>query len=438
MSTRALPIKHLAAAIAHLVTWNGCVTAAAREWRSPQHPAGAPRQTFTNWIEQAKRVGITVPAPQPFPRPPLVLSETPVLHVPEEGVGERERRRWQDERYELRAQLTSAQREINDLEDIRHGLLGLVSNPPPPLRWDVAPAVHTKTVLLPALFTSDFQCGEVIRPDEIDGINEYNMDVFSSRYQALIERTVDISNNHVGQAEFPGIIYLRGGDAISGEIHDELAQTNDLSAVPAVRHLVRHEREGIKQLKSRFGRVDVYSIPGNHGRTTEKSHAKGYVNLNFETIVAWWLETLFEDDPNVRFFTPASGDAYFDALGWKTLMSHGDRMGSRGGQGFIGPAATIMRGHRKLYDNFTRTGKPVHYILTGHLHTSLMLSLGFANGALCGYGEYARDLRADPDAAKQWLLYFHEKRGVSAHYEVQLSDRPQRLISDEHLRMMAE
>ena len=60
------------------------------------------------------------------------------------------------------------------------------------------------------------------------------------------------------------------------------------------------------------------------------------------------------------------------------------------------------------------------------MHSSLKLSLGFANGALCGYSEYARDLRADVDCAKQWLLYFHEKRGVTVHYEMQLSDLPRR------------
>jgi len=249
---------------------------------------------------------------------------------------------------------------------------------------------------------------------------------YSLRYQALIERTIDLSDNHVGSAEFPGIIYLRGGDAISGGIHQELAETDDLSSAPAVKWLMRHEREGIKRLKDRFGRVDVYSIPGNHGRTTFKPRSKGYVDHNYETMLSWWLESLFEDDPQVRFITPKSGDAYFDALGWKVLLSHGDRTGSRGGQGFLGAGATILRGHRKLYDNFTRTGKQEDFILTGHLHTSLKLPLGFANGSLAGYSEYARDLRADPDSAKQWLLYFHEKRGVSAHYEIQVSDRPQR------------
>ena len=130
------------------------------------------------------------------------------------------------------------------------------------------------------------------------------------------------------------------------------------------------------------------------------------------------------------FATPKSGDAYFKAAGWNFLLSHGDRMGSRGGQGFIGPAATIARGHAKLQSNWSLTGRPVDVILTGHLHTSLRLSSGFANGSLAGYGEYARDLRATPDAAKQWLLFAHEHYRVSQAFEVQLSDSPRRDVED--------
>ena len=327
----------------------------------------------------------------------------------------------------LRKSLTRETERADTAEKIREGVFALKDYDPPSPKWRVATnAKVTATELLPVAFTSDFQTGEVIKPEEVDGINEYNADIFAQRYALMIERIIDLSDNHVGKAVFPGIYYLRGGDAISGQIHEELRETNDLAAVPAVKWLFQHERDGIRKLREKFGRVHVISIPGNHGRITVKPTAKSYVTSNFETVLAWWLESNFDDDPNVTFSTPPSGDGYFQAMGWNVLMSHGDRMGSRGGMGFIGPAATIMRGHRKLYDNFTRTGKPVDVILTGHLHSSLKLSLGFANGALCGYSEYARDLRADVDCAKQWLLYFHEKRGVTAHYEMQLSALPRR------------
>lgn len=299
-----------------------------------------------------------------------------------------------------------------------------------PAEWLAVPAIKSVLSLTPVLFTSDFQCGEVVRPDEIDGINEYNQDIFCQRYQTMIEKTIMLATENTGATEFPGLIYLRGGDAISGEIHAELAETNDLSAVPAARLVFQQEREGIRRLRDRFGRVRVISLPGNHGRTTFKPHAKGYTERNFELLISWWLAESFQDEPNITFWTPKSADALFDVEGWNGLLSHGDRMGSRGGQGFIGPAATIARGHQKLFQNWTATGSRVDFILTGHLHTSLKLERGYANGSLAGYGEYARDLRALPDAAKQWLFFFHRETMVSHQFELLLSPKPRRFVTD--------
>jgi hypothetical protein len=297
-----------------------------------------------------------------------------------------------------------------------------------PVQWMPAPHIRRETVLTPILFTSDFQTGEVIRPEEIDGMNEYNADIFVERYQTMIDKTIELAENNTGATDFPGAIYLRGGDAISGEIHEELAETNDLSSVPAVKLLQRQEREGIRRLRDKIGRVRVISIPGNHGRTTRKPRAKGYTERSYETLLAWWLADGFADDPNVTFWTPASGDALFDCMGWSFLLSHGDRTGSRGGMGFVGPAATIARGHQKLYNNFTMTGRKVDCILTGHLHTSLKLERGYANGSLAGYSEYARDLRASPAPAMQWLLFSHPDHMVSHAFELKLSEKPMRSL----------
>lgn len=286
---------------------------------------------------------------------------------------------------------------------------------------------------IPVLFTSDFQCGEVIKGEEIDGMNSYNSEIFAERYDTLITKTIQHVRNNIGSAQVPGIFYLRGGDAISGGIHAELKDTDDLSSIPAICFLHKKEVEGIKRLKAEFGTVKVISIPGNHGRLMGpwglKPRSKGYVETNLETLLACWLASTFEGDPNVEFYTPASGDAYFDVLGWKFLMAHGDRMGSRGGQGFVGPAATIARGHQKLFQNWSASNKHVDYILTGHLHTSLKLQRGFANGSLAGFGEFARDIQALPDAAKQWLFIVTEGEGIEQFFEVVVSAKPTRKVA---------
>lgn len=370
---------------------------------------GIPRTTFNDRFAKAKQE-VKVKKTEP---------------VDAEGI---QIRRAHDRNNELTEKLKRVQQRVIGLEDELNVFKNLKKAIVEPVQWLPRPSISKKTRLTPILFTSDFQCGEVIRAEEIDGMNAYDKDIFAVRYNRLIEATIDFSEHHIGRSEFPGIIYLRGGDAISGGIHDELAETDDVSAIPACRWLFQHEREGIRRLKDKFGRVKVISIPGNHGRTTVERRSKGYAEKSFETILSWWLETAFQDIPEVTFATPASGDAFFKVEGHNFLMSHGDRMAARGGTGFIGPAANIAKGHQKLRSNWSATGVGIDYVLTGHLHTSAMLPGGYANGSLAGYSEYARDLRATPDAAKQWLLFAHEKRGVAQAFEVQCSDKPMRTI----------
>lgn len=373
------------------------------------------------------------PLPTELPVPPHVMQQLqapPAAPVPpaEPTVAESVAARRQAAELDvLRRQNRQLQDALIEAQDWTARMDVLKAAKLEPVDW-VAKAPHVKkaNVLTPMLFGSDFQVGEVVRAEELDGMNSYNADVFCERYARMIDKTIHLSESNTGATEFPGCIYLRGGDAISGEIHEELANTNDLSSVPALRLVQRMEREGIRRLRDKFGRVRVISVPGNHGRTTFKSPHKGYAERSYETVLSWWLADFFDGDDRVKFWAPPSGDAYFKAAGWNVLMSHGDRIGSRGGAGFVGPAATIARGHQKLLQEWAISGRRPDMILTAHNHVSLKLEHGYANGSLVGYSEFARDLRAKPDVAKQWLFFMSEKEMVSHAFELHLSKRPMR------------
>ncbi len=330
-----------------------------------------------------------------------------------------------DELARLREALRAAHRELNAAEDLRAAVFGLAQQPIEPPAWTVRPGpAHSSGI--PILFTSDFQWGENISARELDGINAFNTEIAIRRYRYLIQKTIDLTINHMVRPEYPGIIYARGGDMISGEIHQELRETNDLQSIPAVQSLVEQEVWGITQLLAHFPHVRVISVPGNHGRTTIKPFAKRYAETNYDTLSAWMLESWFQakGEKRVSFWTPASGDALFPIYGWWFLLTHGDRIGSRGGQGFIGPAATIARGMKKLMDYYATLGQAPDVILCGHFHTRLELEYGFSNGSLPGASEYARDGRMSPRAPSQWLLFAHQDYGVTARWPIFLEKRP--------------
>lgn len=350
------------------------------------------------------------------------------LGVPTGEDLERKMRRLESEVKELRAAKAKLLQRLDLAEELRASVFGLANADTSAPSWPVRKAAKNRTPHMPILFTSDFQFGEVVTAAEMDGMNEFNAAIFCERYTRMVDKTLRWQEA-VGRgwdADYPdGMIYLRGGDAISGEIHAELAESNDFGAVPAVRELVRYEAEGIRRLRDHYGRVKVISIPGNHGRTTIKPRHKGYANTNYETILAWWLESLFDGDKTVSFVTPPSGYARFEVYGWRFEMRHGDRMGAGGGVGWIGAPAPITKGHKKIRVDAASVGSPVDYVLTGHLHTSMQLPHGWANGCMPGYNEFARSLGLEPDCAKQWLIMVpagHQPYGI----ELFLSDPPRR------------
>ena len=282
-----------------------------------------------------------------------------------------------------------------------------VENFEPP-KWLDQKSDDDDTSEVPVLFTSDFQWGEVVKEKEIDGINEYNQQIATQRYQRLIDKTISLYPK-----KGTGLILLRGGDSISGEIHDELSRTNDQQIVPAIVNLAEVEIEGIRRLKQHFGRIMVISVPGNHGRSTIKPIAKGYVTTNYDTLVTMFITQRFAKDEWISFYTPVSGDAYFTVFGYKFLLTHGDRIGGKGGQGFIGPIAPISKGVVKTRQQYLQMGRPIDYVLLGHYHTPFILPNAIANGTLVGFNEYAKGLRIEPQPPSQWFFTVNSRYGVN-------------------------
>lgn len=325
-------------------------------------------------------------------------------------------RRLRDEVTRLRGALTEAERRTADAEDIRAGVLGLVEAP---LRPRLNLASHDtshdggRTVIL---HLSDVHYGETVSIEEMDGVNRYDVAVAKARLGRFFGKASALMTEHWSGPAPDEIVLCLGGDLISGAIHPELAETNEIAVPATVREVGEHIAGGIVSLRTAVGcPVRVYSVPGNHGRMTVKPQSKGRAAGSLDLLATDFAEATFKGAGvgGVEFYRASSPDAYFSIYGWHFCLSHGDAMGGRGGgTGFIGPAAIVIKGHRKLVDTSWRSGRPVHFVLTGHYHTTLKTPFGWSNGSVVSYGEYARDLRADPEPARQWMLVVHPRHGV--------------------------
>jgi len=289
----------------------------------------------------------------------------------------------------------------------------------------IRPANKKNSAHTAVLVTSDFHFGEVIDADHMNGLNEFNFEIAKLRYESLIRKTVELSFEHLPKNDYDEIVVLRLGDTVAGDIHEELSKTNDLPTLPLCREVAKLEAWGIETLRESFPHVRVISVPGNHGRTTRKPESKLYSDQSYDTLISWMIEDALSRTKGIGFHTPASGDAVFEIYDRRYLATHGDRTGTGGGQGFIGPLAPIVRGMKKLHDTQAAIGQPIDRCFIGHYHTLADVGFGWANGSLPGYSEYGRDGRFRPEPAAQWLINFHPKYGATSQWPIYLSAPPE-------------
>lgn len=335
-------------------------------------------------------------------------------------------RRLKDRVAWLESSLKIAERRAVAAEDIRGGVAGLFSDPPQP-KHVVLPK-RPKAVLgeIPILNLFDLQWGEVVDLKKMDGLNSYNAEIAERRLARCFEKTIDLcSGAHWGSDLRPPKAYVAlGGDLVSGSIHDELVKTNDRSPIEAVRDLVANLAGGLERLQAALDcPIEIISLPGNHGRITQKKESKRYVVDSYDTLVAWLLELHFNKlGSQVSVTVPASGDAVVNIYGRNILFTHGDRIGTRGGDGGAGTAAPAARGMRKMVAEYAARGVLIDTVIIGHLHTSLILEDGFVSGTMVGPSEYSRDGRFKPRPACQWLLTVHPIIGIARRWEIYVGD----------------
>lgn len=304
---------------------------------------------------------------------------------------------------------------IVELEDELARVRAVVDLNPRAAEWTLSPKAGRKAEHIPYLLTSDHQLGEVIRAAETEAGYGYDVATYRRRYRALIETAIRLCQDHAAEWRFPGFIYARGGDTISGAIHEELEETDELTALEAVTVAFEEEAAGIRHLADAFGKVEVKDVGGgNHDRNTRKPRSKRAPAHSYDTLVGYMLRREFAGDKRVTFQGTESPDVRFRVYERRILLTHGDKIGSRGGHGFIGPAATILRGAQKIIAEQATFGTIIDEVHMGHFHTFLDVGWTLCNGCLPGYSEFAKLNRMRPGPPEQTLSFFHPVHGRRA------------------------
>ena len=329
---------------------------------------------------------------------------------------------------QLEASIAAQAKEELSAEYIKKQIIGLRDSKPKIPSWTIKKQSKKSQAGIPTLFASDWHWGEIVDPNQINGVNEYNIAIAQDRAKAMIEKATDLLKNHVAHSDYPGIVFVLGGDMVSGDIHEELMATNEMEIMPTVLDLFGVLTWCINTLVNEFGNVFVPCVSGNHGRNTHKIRAKGRNFTSFDWLLYQFLSKRFEDDDRIVFHIPDGSDAYYSVYGHKYLLTHGDQF--RGGDGVIGALGPIIRGdHRKRSRN-AQIDMEYDTMLLGHWHQLIQLERLIVNGSLKGYDEYAYQNNFGFEPPRQALWLTHPEHGITFSMPVYV-DRKHRATSKE-------
>jgi len=313
----------------------------------------------------------------------------------------------------LRATIAQQTQQIDALERIA----GSASRPVSPPHW-LKPrkreAAHRVTL---AVVLSDMHFDEVVDPSEMDGYNAYDRDIAEMRLKRFTERVVTISRTYMAGVKFDGLVLVYGGDAVSGNIHPELRETNQAEIFDTIDHWSDQLAACVGTFADEFGNVYAPCTVGNHGRNTVKERFKRRVRDNADWLIARNLDRYFAKDDRVRFHIPDSFDVPFEIYDTGFVLNHGQ---VRGGYGIGGVWPPVMR----LRANMSRRyGDRI--LVIGHHHQYIPATEQglLVNGALKGYDEYAAGNHFVPERATQAMFAVSPEHGVTNHYPIFVADR---------------
>lgn len=329
---------------------------------------------------------------------------------------------------QVQRDLKAAQERIDTEEKIREEIFNLASRSPEPPAWLTKSSGKIGQRGTPVCLWSDWHFGEVVRPEEVGGVNSFNTEIAIDRVRRLVDTTIDLSYNHMGRAKtaYPGVVINLGGDMMTGDIHEELALTNDRTPQEQINDLTDTLAAAIERMASAFGKAFVPCVVGNHGRDGKKRRTptKMRVRSAHEWIIYTNLERYFRKTKNVVIHVSPESDVYYKVYGHRYLLTHGDGLGVKGGDGIIGAIGPIMRGSLKTARSESQIGRDFDTIIMGHWHQMLWLPGCIVNSSLKGYDEYARlILRAPYSRPSQALWFTHPEHGITAKWEVFLEGR---------------
>ncbi|MDE3073824.1 MAG: hypothetical protein KGJ86_00210 [Chloroflexota bacterium] len=323
----------------------------------------------------------------------------------------------------LRAELRSAWAEN---QRMRSSLSLLQGEGSPHSPWLVKNRNSSHHAIVMSVF-SDAHIGEVVQPTAMNGYNKFDVPIARLRVKRFFTNQLTLTRTFFKGLRYDGAVLAIPGDVVSGGIHDELRETDALSVDESCEVALDWIGDGIKTLEGEFGKVDVFIVPGNHGRwgAYKKMPAKRVATTNADTHIGRLLKRDFRNNRHVNITVAEGASLDFQVYNTRFRMEHFYQ--AKGGTGIsaaMAPLLLRLHRQRRVAD---AEGTPFDVLLGGHFHQLIFTpSQGLiVNGSIKGYDEYARDHAFAPEVPQQAFFMVTPENGITFPAPLFVANRKQ-------------
>lgn len=265
---------------------------------------------------------------------------------------------------------------------------------------------------------SDHHIGETVNPVHTGGLGGFNWNIYQARMLTWERAARRIIQMHQMVRPIRHLNIYSLGDMATGQLVYE-GQTGFID-----KHIGQQIVEGAAFLAPMVRRfldlvetVDLYAVPGNHGRTGPKKMALPPA-ANFDWILMEMLRLWLRDEPRVHLDNSEAMYLIVERPGADFLLMHGDNIRAWNTIPWYG-AERHTRRMRELL------GVRARYVLIGHQHVPAAWSQADGeicfNGSVLGPTDFSVNKLGVGSLPSQRLFFTHPHYGKTADYDLRLA-----------------
>lgn len=290
----------------------------------------------------------------------------------------------------------------------------------PPPKYKPLKASTSSVVESMLLHFSDWHLDEIVKAENMFGLNEYNRAVADRRAAKIVSTTLEIKQRmERGGYRFPSLAVACNGDMVSGTIHELERHTDSPNIMKTALRCGSLLATALRDLSAQFERVYVFGTSGNHGRLSDaKKVQTKEPTRSWDYLVYEYAAALLRDCPSIQFEVPDAWAVMYELEGKLFYQGHGHFVKSWNSIPFYG----INRMTARLGSVLARHARPVDYWLFGHFHVhgSIENAGGeyLINPPLIGPQEYGLHSFGDAVPPGQSLFGVHHEHGITHRWRI--------------------